>query len=1422
MADLASLVLRLSADVAQLQNDLGKANAIAERSARAMQKSFDAVTGGIKDSLKGLAGALAATFTIDKLTEFGKSAIDTADQFEKMSQKVGVSVETLSALSVQAKLSDVDIESLQGGLSKLAKNAAAAAGGSKQQAAAFAAIGVSVKDAAGNLKPMETLLAEVSAKFASYKDSAAKTALAQQYFGKSGAELIPLLNKLGTEGFAKAREEAEKYGAVISGDMAKASEEFNDNITKLKTEAGGFATAVTSQLLPGLNKLAEGMIAAGATTDRYGGSATMVANAIKVLVVGLVTVKEFLSAVATTTFAFYDAVKTTFEAAGAVVAAFGQSAYDAIKGAFTLDPDAIAKARSNLSGALSKIGADVAKSFTGIKDALGGGISQNIANVKTTLNDLFGTFANVSAGANTTAKAFGNLNAPIVANTAAAEAQAKALSHAEEEAAKFLVSISGFGGDKYTKTLAEYNSKLEQANLIFEKLIASGESYAKAEQFIDDATTQLNQGLDDQIQAMRNANDATAILSTSYAKAESDINNQIRLLGMSKEAREADELATRLTIAALGDLKDFMGPLTEEQQKLIDKNNELAKSFVAQKTAVDNSQEIARQWTSIWTSAGNEIGDSFSKWVVEGGSLMKSLTDIAKQVVEQIISYFLKLAVINPILNALFGGSMTAGGGSLLPTLFGAASSMFGGGGGAGGMLYAAGGAYEMGGGTTAGGGSFNLFDAGKTLWAGFEKGFSASGAASSNMFGTYTPDYGTGTYAPSALGYGAAAAGGIYAGYNEFQNAGGGAAGALGGAAYGYGTYAASIGVSAALSGGLAAGFAAIPVVGWIAIAAMLIDKFSGGKLFGTKGSVQEGSTSLNIGALGASFTNSVSLKGQKALFGGAKWSTQEIPETQEQKDAAQAYFDSMTKTMKQYADQFGVKAGDLVSASFQQVFDKKGKLTGETHATIAGYNYDNLTQDQFSQAYVAANELTVLDQFDAKLEATIATYRKSADTLVQIANGLTHAEGYLQGGGDFIAIAGKDTLSSIVTLAEGMQAAGETIDQTIDRLIAAQQQYDQFVGQFKPAKTYVDDFEQALSNINSQMLANIAQANALAKAAGAAGASEQDLTNIHQYAARQMAAAIAQLESSAQSLAFGLGLTATGSLDEVNSEIERLQSKQNAGHAVRDFGQAMQDAAQKAKDAMALLLGSLSPYNDQQKLQYALQGLRSGTATKDQVLEIGRRLYASSQAYTDLFNQVSSIPTASQPGGGVGGSAGGGLSGAESARLSTLLKEQQQLQAAATLTQYQTLAQQIAEISSAKGEDWQQVVKDMGIDLKAFEKGLGMNDSQLNDYITSIQKQTDSDGNNTKSIVDAINAMSDAVVIALGGTPSHSNNGTTASGSGGAAGTRGGHSGHGGGRNITDDDANAIGQSVGRSMRDVVFGNVRNQRTRQPINAA
>lgn len=1409
MADLASLVLRLSADVATLQNDLNRTNSIVARSAKQMEDVYTQAGQRIGDSLKGIAGQLAAAFTVDRLIEFGKQAIDTADQFNKMSQKVGISVETLSTLNTQAKLSDVSVDSLQTGLGKLAKNAAEAAGGGKQQAAAFAAIGISAKDAAYYTQHMDELLAVLSQKFAGYADDGRKTALAQQFLGKSGAELIPLLNDLGTKGFAVARAEAQKYGQVISTDTARQSEQFNDNLTRLQMAASGFANAVVREMLPGLVDITSKMDQAASTSDNYASSAKGVADVL----IGTVELMRDLGNVASQipdeltadAKAFDDFAKSITGSSNALSKFFGlvHVNEDTSKGLFSFP--------TGEGGLLPGVQA-TKDFFARINTAdLGTGLGekQQAAALKP-LVDFDNTLKLTVADVAISGKAYdglaqhianvgiaaGKASAPIVDVSTNGEHMAEMLQKAEGDAAKFLTSLDAVGADKYTQALSKYNEELAKADDIYNRLKKSGASAAESADFLSDANKKAALGFDNIVQAMRNANDADAILSTAYARGESDLNNQIRLLGLDEQSRKADELATRLNIAALGDLKDFMGPLTQAQQDIIDKNNNLAKSFVATSDAIEKQKEVSQSFVSIWENATNSVTDAFSKWVVEGGSLMDSLVSTAKQVVEQIISQFAKLAIINPILNAIFGGSA---GFSPLATF-----ASFAGAGGA-----ASGGSWNMGGpsgASSGGGGVTSLLSAGQTIWSGFQKGLDglyASGGIGSSFLGDVTyGDFGN-TFAPSAFTTGASVAGGVYAGYNRYQNSQGGLGGVAGGVTYGVGTYTAGIAGAAALSGGLSAGLAAIGPVGWAALALMAVDMLSGGKLFGTKGKFNFGEQAVTVGSSGASVTAGYDLKGQGALFSGSTHSWQSLPASQDAIDAANQFFAALKSGTEKFAEDLGTKMGDIVGGQFIATFDKKGNIT-KTQSIVNGVTYND-TEAQFQSREVAENAIKILDTFNSGLDKAIDKYRANADQLLAITQVLGAAQKGFNDGLKFLALGTDQSTTALLQLAETSGQLGETVDQTLQRIMQAQAQYDQFVGQFKTTK-YVDDFEQALSNINVTMLANIKQANDLARAAGASGAAEADLARIHTYAAQQAAAALAQLESAAQSNAFGLGLTSIGSLDEVTNEINALQAKAGqGGAALHGLGAGITSMADAAKHAMDLLLGDLSPLNDQQKLQQGLAGLRAGTATAEQVLEIGRRLYGSTQPYDALYTTVQALSrggAAAVATGGVGGTGAGGLTGAERDRLSDLLKQQQALQDIATQQRYEQLAQQVAEIASAKGQDWRTVLEKMGVNITQFETGLKMSDAQTGDYIGELQKQTDDNGDNTTNLIAALNRLTDA----LNGAP------TSTAADPKAPGAPTGHS----RRNLSQADGEAIGLGISRGLRGMSMRGGRAQTAR------
>ena len=129
-------------------------------------------------------------------------ALKSMDDLTKLAQSTGVAVEQLSALTYAADLSGVSQDQLGTAFVRLSRNISDANQGIGEAQKGFDALGISVKNADGTLKSADTVLGEVAGKFATFADSTEKTALAVNLFGRSGADLIPLLNA-GSEGIAE-------------------------------------------------------------------------------------------------------------------------------------------------------------------------------------------------------------------------------------------------------------------------------------------------------------------------------------------------------------------------------------------------------------------------------------------------------------------------------------------------------------------------------------------------------------------------------------------------------------------------------------------------------------------------------------------------------------------------------------------------------------------------------------------------------------------------------------------------------------------------------------------------------------------------------------------------------------------------------------------------------------------------------------------------------------------------------------------------------------------------------------------------------------------------------------------------------------------------------------------------------------------
>lgn len=253
---LGTLTVDLVAKVGGFQTGMTKAEREADKRAAAIERRLKKMGTAIDAAFKIAAAAAVAAFAGISIG-VGR-AINGMDQLAKSAQKVGVGTEALSKLAYAAQLSDVSFEQLEGALAKLAKTQDMAAQGSKEQIEVFRALGVEFKRADGTLRSTDEVLADIADRFQSLPDGSTKTAAAMALLGRSGAQLIPLLNG-GSQGLAEMGDELERLGGVVTPEAAKQAEQFNDNITRLKTAVDGLWISVASDLLPDLVRLSESM-----------------------------------------------------------------------------------------------------------------------------------------------------------------------------------------------------------------------------------------------------------------------------------------------------------------------------------------------------------------------------------------------------------------------------------------------------------------------------------------------------------------------------------------------------------------------------------------------------------------------------------------------------------------------------------------------------------------------------------------------------------------------------------------------------------------------------------------------------------------------------------------------------------------------------------------------------------------------------------------------------------------------------------------------------------------------------------------------------------------------------------------------------------------------------------------------------------
>jgi len=170
-----------------------------------------------------------------------------------LSEQTGVAVASIQELSFVAEQSGSSAQALESSIGSLsAKIGEAAQKGSEE----FSRLGISVRDANGNVKDADAILGEVGNSFKRLGLSMAE----QQGFAEAlgiDPSLISMLSQTSAE-TEKLKQRARDLGITLSPEDKKGLKEYNESIAEMDAAMSGLKNLIAVAIVPELEGLAEG------------------------------------------------------------------------------------------------------------------------------------------------------------------------------------------------------------------------------------------------------------------------------------------------------------------------------------------------------------------------------------------------------------------------------------------------------------------------------------------------------------------------------------------------------------------------------------------------------------------------------------------------------------------------------------------------------------------------------------------------------------------------------------------------------------------------------------------------------------------------------------------------------------------------------------------------------------------------------------------------------------------------------------------------------------------------------------------------------------------------------------------------------------------------------------------------------------
>ena len=257
---------KLQRDIIETESKLKTFNAqlkqVGNVQLRAVSEQFKQVGNSLTSAGQAMQGISMAAGVAT--AAIGAAAVKSgmwADDLNTLSKVTGIGTDKLQAYSATADLVDVSVETIAKSSKKLTKSMSSAQSGTGEAAEAFDQLGVSVVDSNGNLRDNDEVFQETIAALGQMENETERDALAQKIFGKSAAELNPLIEDQG-ETLKMVNDALKKYDLdFVDQETLDKANQFNDQLDMMKLLGQTALSIVGAQLAgylaPALEKVVD-------------------------------------------------------------------------------------------------------------------------------------------------------------------------------------------------------------------------------------------------------------------------------------------------------------------------------------------------------------------------------------------------------------------------------------------------------------------------------------------------------------------------------------------------------------------------------------------------------------------------------------------------------------------------------------------------------------------------------------------------------------------------------------------------------------------------------------------------------------------------------------------------------------------------------------------------------------------------------------------------------------------------------------------------------------------------------------------------------------------------------------------------------------------------------------------------------------